>query len=362
MNHKLTVNYEDKPAYDILIEPDFSLLAEAIANLGLKGRRILIVTDTNVGKYYLEELQVALKDLTDTIESFVFEAGEGSKNLDTVSQCYEKLIQSGFDRNDYLIALGGGVVGDLTGFAAATYLRGIKFIQVPTSLLSMVDSSIGGKTGVDFKAYKNMVGAFHQPTLVYMNLSVLLSLPEREFYSGMAEIIKHGLIKDKQYYQWLKEHVEDIKAKNLDSLAQMILQSCKLKKAVVEEDPKELGDRALLNFGHTIGHSIERLKDFSLLHGECVSIGMAAAAYLSMNKGFLSKEEYNDILEVIEKYHQPIKTNGLSYHDIYETTKLDKKMDMGKIKFILLQGIGHAVIDKSLTQEEISAAAQSVLD
>lgn len=362
MNQKLTVNYENKPAYDILIESDFSLLADALENLGLKGRRIMIITDTNVSKYYLHELKNSLKKLSNIIESFIFEAGEGSKNLDTVSNCYEKLIQSGFDRNDYLIALGGGVVGDLTGFAAATFLRGIRFIQVPTSLLSMVDSSIGGKTGVDFKAYKNMVGAFHQPKLVYMNLSVINSLPDREFYSGMAEIIKHGLIKDIQYYNWLKEHMDDIKKKDLDSLAQMILKSCEIKKAVVEEDPKELGDRALLNFGHTIGHSIERLKDFSLLHGECVSIGMAAAAYLSMNKGFISKEEYNDILTVIENYHQPIRTDGLSSDHVYEITKLDKKMDMGKIKFILLQGIGHAVIDRTLTQDEIIKAAQSVLE
>lgn len=361
MNNRLTVNYENKPAYDILIQPDFSILADTLNGLQFSNRRIMIISDSNVSNYYLQDLIGILKKVSDTVESYVFPAGESSKNLDTVSDCYEKLISAGFDRNDLLVALGGGVVGDLTGFVAATYLRGIRFVQVPTSLLSMVDSSIGGKTGVDFKAYKNMVGAFHQPKLVYMNLSTLNSLPDREYYSGMAEIIKHGLIKDIQYYQWLKDHVQKIEAKDMDYLSQMIYGSCQIKKAVVEEDPKEMGERTLLNFGHTIGHSIEKLKDFSLLHGECVCIGMAAASFLSMKKGFISDAEHQDVLNVIQSYHQPVATEGLSAPQVYEITKLDKKMDLGTIKFILLNEVGHAVIDKSLTEEDILSAINSVL-
>ena len=205
-DQKLTVNYEGQPVYDILLEPDFMKLTQAIRSLGMEGRRFMILTDSNVGKFYLEGVSRQLLPIAKSVQSFTFPAGEKSKNLDTVSLCYEQLIQAGLDRNDILVALGGGVVGDLTGFVAATYMRGIRFIQVPTSLLAMVDSSIGGKTGVDFKAYKNMVGAFYQPSLIYMNISTLLSLPEPEYYSGMGEIIKHGLIKDADFYQWLKDN------------------------------------------------------------------------------------------------------------------------------------------------------------
>ena len=361
MNHILTVNYEKKPAYDILLQADFSLLQEALETLDMANRRFMIITDSNVEKFYLRELKDIIQKCGKKVETFVFPAGEHSKNLNTVNDCYEKLIEAGFDRNDVLVALGGGVVGDLTGFVAATYLRGIRFVQIPTSLLSMVDSSIGGKTGVDYKLYKNMIGAFHQPKLVYMNLSTLKTLDDKEFYSGMGEIIKHGLIKDEDYYSWLKEHIEDIKAKDYEVLREMIFRSCKIKKAVVEEDPKEKGERALLNFGHTIGHSIEKLMELNLLHGECVCIGMAAAAAISLKRGYIQKIEYEDILNTIESFQQPIKVAGLSPEEIYEVTRYDKKMDNDQIKFILLQKIGNAVIDPSVSKDEMMKAIQSVI-
>jgi 3-dehydroquinate synthase len=259
------------------------------------------------------------------------------------------------------VALGGGVVGDLTGFVAATYLRGVRFLQVPTTLLSMVDSSIGGKTGVDYKAYKNMVGAFHQPKLVYMNLSVLNSLPDREYYSGMGEIIKHGLIKDAAYYSWLKENHTDISNKKYEILEEMIYRSCLVKKAVVEKDPKELGDRALLNFGHTIGHSVEKLKNFTLLHGECVCVGMAAAAFISMKRDKITLQAYEDIIETIKLFREPVNICGLSAEQIYEVTKLDKKMDSDKIRFILLQDIGNSEIDPTVTKDEMLAAIHTII-
>jgi 3-dehydroquinate synthase len=361
MNHKLIVNYENKPAYEILIEPDFGRLAEAIQTLQMNGRRFMIISDHNVSHYYLEEVMTLLRPVVKSISSYVFPAGEKSKNLDTVNACYEQLILSGFDRNDVLIALGGGVVGDLTGFVAATYLRGIRFIQVPTSLLSMVDSSIGGKTGVDYKAYKNMVGAFHQPKLVYMNLTTLLSLKDSEFYSGMGEVIKHGLIKDREYYNWLKKHVEGIRLKQYDILAEMIYRSCCIKREVVERDPKEQGERALLNFGHTVGHSVEKLMNFNLLHGECVCIGMVAAAYLSLKRGYLTQAEYEDILATIKSFWQPVSVTNLSPNEIYEVTKLDKKMDSDRIKFILLDSIGHAVIDATVTIDEMLDAIHTII-
>jgi 3-dehydroquinate synthase len=225
----------------------------------------------------------------------------------------------------------------------------------------MVDSSIGGKTGVDYKAYKNMVGAFHQPKLVYMNLSALLTLKDREFYSGMGEIIKHGLIKDRSYYEWLKEHQEAIKAKELTALKDMVTLSCLIKKAVVEKDPKEKGDRALLNFGHTNGHSVEKLKDLTLLHGECVSIGMAAASFISMKRGNITSAEYEDILTTIKLFNLPVSVEGLSAGEIYDVTKLDKKMDSDKIRFILLNGIGNSVIDPTVSKDEMLTAIHTIL-
>lgn len=362
MNNILTINYENKPAYDIMLEPDFSKLTDKLNSIEMKHRRIMIITDSNVGKLYLEDVRKALLGITETVLDCTFPAGEISKNLDTVSLCYEKLIQAGFDRNDVLIALGGGVVGDLTGFVAATYLRGIRFVQVPTSLLAMVDSSIGGKTGVDFKAYKNMVGAFHQPKLVYMNLSTLLTLPEREYFSGMGEIIKHGLIKKIDYYNWLKANKEGINNREYETMKEMVYQSCLVKKAVVENDPKEKGERALLNYGHTIGHSVEKLMNLTWLHGECVCIGMAAASYLSFTRGFLNREQYEDIISTIRLFKQPVSVQQLDPEEIYEVTRLDKKMDGDKIKFILLKEVGNAIIDPSVTREEMLAAIKTIVE
>jgi len=362
MNNRLTVNYENKPAYDILLEPNFNKIVEEIEALKMTGRKFMIITDSNVGKHYAQKLQNLLTPIAKFVQVVTFSAGEKNKSLDTVSMCYEQLILASFDRNDVLIALGGGVVGDLTGFVAATYLRGIRFIQVPTSLLSMVDSSIGGKTGVDFKAYKNMVGAFHQPKLVYMNLLTLDTLPEAEYLSGMGEIIKHGLIKDASYYTWLKENVIAIQEKRYETLQEMIFRSCHIKRAVVENDPKEQGERALLNFGHTIGHSVEKLKELTLLHGECVCIGMVAAACISRNRGNISASAYEDIITTIKLFRQPVSVDGLVAEQVYEITKLDKKMDSDKIKFILLQEIGGSVIDSTVSKEEMLIAIQTILD
>ncbi len=361
MNQLLTVNYEGQPAYDIYLEPDFNRLSEALCPMKLNNRKVMVITDSNVGKHYLNTVRTILSNCAKLVESISFPAGEDSKNLDTVSRCYEQLIQFGFDRNDVLVALGGGVVGDLTGFVAATYLRGIRFIQIPTSLLSMVDSSIGGKTGVDFKAYKNMVGAFHQPKLVYMNLSTLITLPEAEYLSGMGEIIKHGLIRDVDYYQWLKKQEVAIHARDYEALLSMVYRSCLIKRAVVEQDPKEQGERALLNFGHTIGHSVEKLKELTLLHGQCVCLGMAAASYLSMKRGAISEIEYQDILQTMLRFKQPITVQGLSADKVYEVTKSDKKMDSDKIKFILLEEVGNAVIDTTVTKDEMLSAIQSII-
>lgn len=362
MSVRIPVRFNNKPCYEILIENNYENLFSEINKFEIKNRNICIVTESNVGPIYAENLKERLSTMCKDVYIFQFKAGEASKNLDTVYELYAYLIDKKFDRNDMLLALGGGVTGDLTGFTAATYLRGVRFIQLPTSLLAQVDSSIGGKTGVDFNGYKNMVGAFYQPVLVYINLSTLKSLPEREYLSGMGEIIKHGFIKDKGYLNWLNDNYEHILALEYDSLEYMISESCMIKRSVVEYDPKEtLGERALLNFGHTLGHAIEKNSDFSLLHGECVTLGMLSALEISFAKGYITKETVAFGKSIIKKFMLPETAAGLSKDSVVETTKSDKKMDSDKIKFILLKNLGTAIIDTSVTDEEMYKSLSDIV-
>ena len=356
----MDVKKDGQFCYHIYLEPDFAKLPEAVEPLNIKERKLCIVADSTTAELYGAELKEILKETCTYVSMFVFPAGEVNKTLNTVRDLYEHLILEKFDRKDMLVALGGGVVGDLTGFAAATYLRGIGFIQIPTTLLSQVDSSIGGKTGVDFDAYKNMVGAFHMPRLVYMNLNVLKTLPDRQFACGMGEIIKHGLIQDSDYLEKLSTYQREIREKNYAALLWMVAGSCKVKRHVVEEDPTEQGIRAWLNFGHTIGHSVEKLKDFTLCHGECVAVGCAAAAWMSWKRGLISEKEKEAAEQLLLDYQLPASVKGLKPEDIVKTTKLDKKMDAGKVKFVLLKKIGEAFVTRDVEDEELLRASQYV--
>lgn len=359
---KLTIHYKGVPIYPIILSDSFDALGSVLDELAINDKKICIVTDTNIEKHYLKAVTEIFKAHCAFVTSYVFPAGEESKNLTVVQDLYEFLILSKFERRDMLVALGGGVVGDLTGFTAATYLRGIQFIQMPTSLLAQVDSSIGGKTGVDFKAYKNMVGAFHQPKLVYSNVGVFRSLTEEQYISGLGEIIKHGLIKDIDYYSWLKSHRDEILSKDTQILLDMIERSCQIKQAVVENDPEEAGERALLNFGHTLGHAIEKLMNFKMLHGECVAIGMHAAAWLSWKKDLITEEDYKDIIHTIRDFKLPLRVSGIKAEDVVSVSKSDKKMDKGRVKFVLLKHPGEAIIDRTLTDDMLFAAASQTIE
>ena len=361
MSRRLEVNYQKKPCYSIVIEDSFSIFQEELLQLGYKDRKIVIITDSNVSGLYLEELETLIKNITDQVFSYIVEAGEEHKNLQSVQECYAFLIEHKIDRKDVLIALGGGVVGDMTGYIAATYLRGIDFVQVPTTLLSQLDSSIGGKTGVDFLQYKNMIGAFKMPRLVYMNLSTLSSLDDRQFYNGFAEAMKHGLIRDALYYEWMISNMYEICDRDFETLEQLVFRSCEIKKAIVEKDPLEQGDRALLNFGHTLGHAIEKYKDFSLLHGECVALGCVAAAFISWKKQLLSMEEYYEVRDMFVPFQLPISIDDVDIDEIISITKSDKKMEQGSIKFILLKKIGKAVIDTSVQEDELRNAMEELI-
>ena len=358
--NRLTVKTEGNTPYDICLKNSFSSLAQELDGIGCGGRRLCIVSDSNVADLYLKEVTEEAKKCGKEVISFVFPAGEQSKTLATVQQLYETLIQAGFDRKDYLLALGGGVVGDLAGYAAATYLRGICFVQIPTSLLAQIDSSVGGKTGVDFDQYKNMVGAFHQPSLVYISVPVLKTLPDDQLASGVGELLKYGLSFDADFYEWCIEHMEEIDERDPETMTCLIAKCCALKKYIVEKDPTEKGDRALLNFGHTIGHAIEKLKNFTLSHGACVALGTVAAAYISWQRGYLDEDEFYEIRDMNVGFGLPISFDGISVDDIIEATRSDKKMDAGQIRFILLKKLGKAQIVTDVTETEMREAIKSL--
>lgn len=360
MSSRINILYEKKPCYDIVFSTSFEELEAELAALSIENRKVCIVTDSRVKSLYGDELMNLLEGKCRKNVIFSFPAGEENKTLDTVKSIYAFLIEEKFDRRDLLIALGGGVTGDITGYTAATYLRGIDFVQIPTTLLAQADSSIGGKTGVDFDGYKNMVGAFYMPKLVYINAATLKTLEDRQFYSGFAEVMKHGLIKDSSFYEWLIEKMYEICDRDLDTLLEMIQRSCMIKKLVVEKDPTEKGDRALLNFGHTIGHAIEKYKNFSLTHGECVALGAAAAAFISWKHGWLSMEEYYEIRDMFVPFYLPISIEDIEPEEVLRLTKSDKKMEDGNLKFILLKKVGKAVIDRNVTDQDILNALSEI--
>lgn len=364
MEYNIKVKDKDKLIYPIILSQSFDKLHQVLKDLNIENKKICIVSDSNVSNLYTKEIKTIIKAYAKEVYNFEFQAGEKQKNLDTVYSLYDKLIQLKFDRKDILIALGGGVVGDLTGYVAATYLRGIYYVQIPTSLLAMVDSSIGGKTGVDFIGYKNMIGAFYQPTAVYINVNTLNSLPKEHFNNGMGEIIKHGLIKDSDYFKWINTNNESIYSFDTERVMDMIYRSCSIKKEVVEKDPKEQGERALLNFGHTIGHAIEKAMDFQLLHGECVSLGIVAACKISLDRSNLTKEDFAYIVQVLRNFNLPINLSShlIKVDDLLEIITHDKKQESGKLKFILLKEIGQAYIETNVSTKEILSAIEYIMN
>lgn len=352
--------------YSINIETNFDLLAgnfQKAKNGKLVGQKICVITDTNVEKLYLDEVLNLLKPLALELSSFVFEYGEKNKTMDTIMKMEDFFVAKKLDRNSVIVALGGGVTGDMAGFAASIYMRGISFVQIPTTLLSMVDSSCGGKVGVDFNGHKNMIGSFHQPELVYINVNTLKTLPEIEFSCGMAEVIKHGLIQSENYYKYLEENHNKIMSLEENSLIKIVKDSCEIKAKVVSEDEKENGIRAILNFGHTFGHSVETLSNFTLNHGQCVAIGMICAMHVSKELENITEDDFLLAKQIIQYFKLPINLSGLnSEFDINEDLiksqmYLDKKTKQNTLNVVLLEKIGLAyqlknpdieIIDKAI--------------
>lgn len=304
-----------------------------------------IVTNTTVAPLYLQQLSEALRAPGVEVISIVLEDGERYKDWATLNRIYDALLERRCDRRTTLIALGGGVIGDLAGFAAATYMRGIPFIQIPTTLLAQVDSSIGGKTGINHPLGKNMIGAFYQPRLVLADTAVLASLPPRELSAGLAEVIKHGLIRDEGFVAWLEQNVEKLLACDAAALAHAVRRCCEIKAAVVAEDERETGVRALLNFGHTFGHAIESGLGYGKwLHGEAVAAGMVMAADLSRRLGYIAQADVDRVVALLKRARLPVAPPDIAPGRMLELMAVDKKTEGGKLRFVLLDRIGAASI------------------
>ena len=351
----VNLNKNVDTSYDILIDRGlFDGLAAELRKKPLASS-YAIITDSHTEKLYGKNLLNYFKD--EKISAFLisFEAGEKSKTRSTKEQIEDKMLSYGLGKDSCIIALGGGVVGDIAGYVAATYMRGVPYIQVPTTLLAQVDSSIGGKVGVDTKLAKNSIGTIYQPKKVIMDLNFLKTLPKEELANGLAEIIKHALINDKSFFNFLEKNIDEILKCNLDILKIAIKRSCEIKASIVEQDEKENGIRRRLNYGHTIGHAIEAALEYRIPHGQAIAIGMDYASKLSAKRGFLEEGSVirqNNLLEYIglphKLSHHKLKPSKILQHIAY-----DKKIINGKINFVLLKSIGDAFIDDSITLEDI---------
>lgn len=316
------------------------LLREHIPN-----KRVAIVSNTTVAPLYLASLQHTLQSIGVSSVDIILPDGEVYKNSDTLDLIYDALLANRCERSTPLIALGGGVVGDMTGYAAATYLRGVPFIQIPTTLLAQVDSSVGGKTGINHPLGKNMIGAFYQPRLVLADTATLGSLPDNELAAGIAEVIKYGLIRDLPFLQWLESNMERLLARDTDALQYAITHSCQNKAEVVAADERESGERALLNLGHTFGHAIESGMGYgNWLHGEAVAAGTIMAADLSRRMGWIAEQDLVRVRNLFARAGLPVVAPDLGVDKYLDLMGLDKKVEGGKIRFVLLKEIGRAVV------------------
>lgn len=311
----------------------------------LKRKQVAIVSNTTVAPLYMHAIAQPLRDAGVSVIEIILPDGEAYKNNETLQTIYDHLLQNRCERNTTLIALGGGVIGDLTGYAAATYLRGVPFIQVPTTLLSQVDSSVGGKTGINHPLGKNMIGAFYQPKLVLADIDTLKTLPQRELSAGVAEVIKYGLIRDADFFDWLETNMSALMALDTAVASYAIYRSCQNKAEVVAADEHEQGERALLNLGHTFGHAIENAMGYGVwLHGEAVATGTVMAADLSQRMGWLNDAQVARIKTIMQAAKLPIEAPDLGVEEYLRLMQLDKKVSDGRIRLILQQDIGKAVI------------------
>ena len=347
----------EKKSYEVTIKSGLLFeIGDKLIELGIKNtRKILIISNQEIANLFGKNLLSNLKKNNYSAQIFIIKAGERYKNISTLNEIYNAAFEYGMERGSLMIALGGGIVGDITGFASATWLRGLDYIQIPTTLLSMVDSSVGGKTGVNHPKGKNLIGAFNQPKAVFIDPETLKTLPSREFKAGMAEIIKYGVIRDKELFEYLEydNNIKNIIQLNDLCLVKIIKKSVQIKSDIVSKDEKEKGIRAYLNYGHSFGHVIENLCGYGeYLHGEAISIGMRIAGDIAVDKGLWGKDENIRQNNLISSYGLPIEIPNLYKSDVIRILMGDKKVQEGKIRFILPNAIGKVGIYNNIVEND----------
>ena len=353
MAERLDVDLGDR-AYPIFVGA--SLLGDSTRFVPyIDGRQVFVVTNETIAPLYLDQLRSTLGEFD--LDVCIISDGERHKTLETYLQVIDELMARRHNRTTTLLALGGGVVGDITGFVAATYQRGVAFLQIPTTLLAQVDSSVGGKTGVNHPSGKNMIGAFHQPRCVVADTSVLGSLPRREYLAGLAEVIKYGVIRDAEFFAWLEANLTALLDQQEAALVHAIGRSCQIKAEGVQADEREAGERALLNFGHSFGHALEALTRYeTYLHGEAVAIGMVMAADLSARIGWMSDADAGRIRDLIEAAGLPVQVKtDISVEPMLKTMGMDKKVVDGQLRLVLSRGIGHAEVTGEVAESTLRA-------
>lgn len=358
---KVNLDKKSSSSYEIRIGKDIMDRMTLLIAKNHKAGRYVVITDDCVHDLYGKKFLCALKDIGLHASLIEFPAGESSKNINTVMDIIGKLMEAGADRETCLIALGGGVVGDIAGFVASVFMRSIPYIQIPTTLVAQVDSSIGGKTGVDLSYGKNLVGTFYQPRAVFANLSFLDTLPEKEFNNGLAEIIKYGIIDDEKMFRDLEENMDAIKSKDSKRMLHLVENCCQIKKSIVEIDENELGLRRILNYGHTLGHALEVISRYTITHGEGVAIGMVGAALISEKMGYLKSSEIGRIENLIRRAGLPVKIpKSLDGQDIIAHLKMDKKRKGDVIHFVMLKKIGMPFINGNIEHKLIAAVIEEM--
>ena len=357
VNEQLIVGLRER-SYPIVIGSDIMAgLGAGLSRINFP-RKVAVVSNPTVADLYFEAVRSSLEAEGFTVTLLLIGDGEEFKTLQTLETVVGQLIAGNFDRGCGLLALGGGVVGDLAGFAAAIYLRGVPFVQVPTTLLAQVDSSVGGKTAVNHPLGKNLIGAFYQPRLVYIDVATLLTLPPREFSAGLAEVVKYGVIRDLDYLQWLSAERRRIMEQNPDVMIPLVKRSCQIKADVVEIDEKESSLRAILNFGHTFGHAVETLSGYGVVrHGEAVAIGMVVAAAAATELGLCREEDLATLRKLLASFQLPITLPPLGLSDILEVMARDKKVKNGVLRLILNRGLGDCEIRDIVHPEPLLQAA-----
>ena len=345
---KIRVNL-GKDSYEVWIGAGLlQLTGRLLKEKGFEGK-LVIVTDPGVKGLHGESLSKALAKDGFKVTTLVVPSGEDQKSLDNAVRLYEQLTDAYAERSTPIVALGGGVIGDLTGFVAATYLRGVPFVQLPTTLLAQVDSSVGGKVAVDHERLKNKIGAFHQPRLVIADTDTLKTLPKAELANGLAEAIKTAAVRGKEFFVYLEQNVEKLRALNISALEEAVYQCVSIKAEIVEKDERDAGLRNILNFGHTIGHAIESVSHFGVRHGEAVAVGMVATARISNRMGLLSYSEVDRLITLVEKAGLPARMPDLDTSAILKVMRHDKKVESGQVRFVLLKEIGDVIVSDEVS-------------